>query len=146
MAEELRVFVRTALYLGVVGVVYWIVSREPAGTVLLIGLALAIAAFVAVAVAMVPAIVSDVRPRGRGLRRAISGLNRAIGFHERVEAPPPLEGGPDLVPLSSAWPIVTAGALVVIGLGLIFGAWLLLPGIVVLVMGLAGWISQLDPD
>jgi hypothetical protein len=35
VAEELRVFIRIALYVIVVGIIYWVVSYEEAGTALL---------------------------------------------------------------------------------------------------------------
>ena len=145
MAEELRFFLRTALYVVVVAAVYWFVSYEPAGTVLLVVLGVAIAGLLAIVVALAPRTVADLRPDGRGvLRRALGGLNRVIGFHEPRDRPAPLEGGPDLVPLSSPWPILTAGAIVVIGLGLIFGTWLLVPGVVLLGVSGVGWLTQLD--
>ena len=145
MAEEVRFFVRTLLYLVPVTIVYWIVSTEPAGTALLVALVVAVAAFAVAAILLAPAALGDLRPRGGTLvRRAVSTVNRAVGFHERVEAPPPLEAGPELVPVGSPWPIVAAAAIVVIGLGLIFGPWLLGPGIVLLALAGLGWLTQLD--
>lgn len=142
MAEEFRLFVRTALYLAAAGTVYWLVSREPAGTALLLGLLIGILAFVAAGLALAPGAGRDLRAAGgRGI---LGFVNRAIGFHERADAPPPLEGGPEIVPLSSAWPVVTAAAMVIIGLGLIFGSWLTVPGVVLLVIGGIGWLTQLD--
>ncbi len=145
MAEELRFFLRAALWTGGVAVVYWLVSYEPAGTVLLVATALAIVGLIAVLAALVPRTVDDLRSeRGGPIRRVAGAMDRVVGFHERTDRPAPLEGGPDLVPLSSAWPIVTAAAAVIIGLGLIFGTWLLVPGIVLLVGGCIGWLTQLD--
>ncbi|HVM24383.1 MAG TPA: cytochrome c oxidase subunit 4 [Candidatus Limnocylindrales bacterium] len=145
MAEELRFFVRSLLYLVPITVVYWLVSYEPAGTALLAALILAFIGFVAVAIHFAPSSISDLRPGSGGFAgRTLGAVNRAIGFHERVDAPPPLEGGPELVPTGSPWPILAAGAIVIAGLGLIFGAWLLLPGIVMLAWALLGWLTQLD--
>lgn len=144
MAEELRFFLRTGLYVTAVAVVYWLVSYEPAGTVLLVVLALAVAALIAVAAAFAPRTVDDLTGAGGPIRRSLGTLNRVIGFHERPDVAPPLEGGPEIVPLASAWPIVTAAAMVIVGLGLIFGTWLLVPGIALLVVGGVGWLTQLD--
>ena len=138
MAEEYRFFLRTGGWALLAGAVYWLVSRDVAGTILLAGLAVATLAFAGAAIAFAGA--SGGAPAG-GI---LAWLNRAIGFHESPDAPPPLEGGPELIALSSAWPIVTAGAAVVIGLGVIFGSWLTLPGVVLLVIGLFGWVTQLD--
>ena len=145
MAEELRFFVRSLLYLAPIAVVYWLVSDEPAGTALLVALVVAFVAFVALAVHFAPSAVSDLRPSGGGtLSRVVGAVNRAIGFHERVDAPSPLQAGSELVPVGSPWPILTAVAIVVIGLGLIFGAWLLVPGVVLLAATGLGWLTQLD--
>jgi len=145
VAEEIRFFARSLLYLVPLTIVYWVVSYEPAGTVLLVVLIVAFIAVVGIVVYHAPATISDLRPTGAGvLRRTISAVDRAIGFHERVDAPQPLEGGPDLIPVGSPWPIVTAAAIVIAGLGLIFGVWLLLPGIVLLGWALLGWLTQLD--
>ena len=145
MAEELRFFARSLLYLAPVTLVYWLVSDEPAGTALLVALVVAFVAFVALALHAAPSAAADLRPPpGNPLGRAVSAVNRAIGFHERVDAPPPLEARSELVPLGSPWPILAAAALVIIGLGLIFGAWLLLPGVVVLAAVGRGWLTQLD--
>ena len=48
------------------------------------------------------------------------------------------------MPLSSASPVISAAAIVLIGLGLIFGSWLIVPGVVLLVVGGIGWLTQLD--
>ncbi|MCV0404391.1 MAG: cytochrome c oxidase subunit 4 [Chloroflexi bacterium] len=139
MAEEFRLFFRTALYVGGAGLVYWLVSLDAPGTVLLVALTLALLAFVGMAIFLAP------RGAGAEGRSGVLGLlNRYIGFHEPVDAAPPLESGPELVPLGSAWPIITALGMVVIGLGLIFGAWLSLPGIGLVVWGAVGWLTQLD--
>jgi hypothetical protein len=145
VAEELRFFLRTALYVSVVAAAYWFVSREPTGTVLLVVLGIAIAVLLALVAGLVPRTVGDLRPdRGGIVRRALGRLNRLIGFHDPRDETPPLEGGPDLIPLSSPWPIVTAAGIVIVGLGLIFGAWLTVPGFLLLGAGGVGWLTQLD--
>lgn len=145
MAEELRFFLRIAVYVVGLAAVYWFVSYEPAGTVLLVVLGVALAAFLAVTGAVAPRSVTGLLPAGRGVvRTTLGGLDRLFGFHERPGERGPLEGGPEVVPLSSPWPILTAVGMVVIGLGLIFGAWLLVPGVALLVLGGVGWLTQLD--
>ena len=139
MAEEFRYFLRTAIYVGVAGGIYWLVSYEPSGTVLLAALLLAIVAFIGIAMFFARSAVAAT-PRGG----VLGWVDRVIGFHEQVDRPPPLEGGPELVPLGSASPVVTALALVVIGLGLIFGTWLIVPGLLLLLIGGWGWLTQLD--
>lgn len=139
MAEELRLFLRTGVWIVLAGLAYWLVSAEPAGTVLLGFLLVGLLAFVLLAAAFAPDSVGGLRGAG-----PIRLVNRLIGFEERVEDPPPLRSDPGIVPLASSWPVITAAALVLVGLGLIFGTWLLLPGIVLLVIGGLGWLTQLD--
>jgi hypothetical protein len=144
VAEELRFFLRTALYVAAVAVVYWLVSYEPAGTVLLVAVAAAVVGLLAVLIALVPRTVDDMTGHGGPVRRALGSVSRVIGFREPAGVAAPLEGGPDLVPLTSPWPVITAAALVLIGLGFVFGSWLLVPGVVLLIAGGIGWLTQLD--
>lgn len=139
MAEEFRYFLRTAVWVVIAGIVYWLLSYEAAGTALLAFLLLALVAFIAVGVLMA----------GGGWPAADTGrplawLNRVVGFHERADARAPMEAGAELVPLSSAWPVVTAVAFVLVGLGFIFGPWLTVPGVALLLVGGIGWLTQLD--
>ena len=138
MAEEFRFFLRTAVWVLIAGVVYWLLSYELSGTVLLGALLVAILAFLGVGLALARA-----RPVADG-SGVLAWLNRVIGFDERADASAPLEAGPELVPTSSSSPIISAAALVLIGLGLIFGAWLILPGVVLLIIGGVGWLTELD--
>jgi hypothetical protein len=140
MAEEFRFFLRTGVWVVIAGVVYWLLSYELSGTILLGALLLAILAFVGVGFALAQA-----RPMAEG-SGLLAWLNRVIGFHERADAPAPLAAGPELVPLSSSSPIISAAAFVLVGLGLIFGAWLIVPGVVLLIIGGVGWLTQLDAD
>lgn len=138
MAEELRAFLRAGIWALIAGGVYLVFVGEAAGTALLGAVIVAVVAFVAVGAAMAPRSLS-----GLGDGSLPGRVVRAVGFGEPRE-PDPLRGEPDVVPLASPWPIVTAAALVIVGLGLVFGAWLLLPGIALLVAGGIGWLVQLD--
>jgi hypothetical protein len=144
MKLEGVIFLVIAAFFLLIATVYWFVSYEPAGTVLLLVLGLALAAFLAVVAAKSPRSLAGLPPAGGMVRRALRGLDRLLGFHEPAGAAAPLEGGPDLVPLSSPWPIVSAAGMVIIGLGLIFGTWLLVPGLAILLLGGIGWLTQLD--
>lgn len=141
MAEELRLFVRTLLYVAAVAVVYWLVASEPAGTVLLVVLGVALAGFVAVLVSFARGRAFDPAGAARG---PLDTVNRVVGFADPASDEAPLEGHPDLVPTRSPWPIVTAAAAVLIGLGLIFGSWLAVPGLALLAFACVGWLTQLD--
>jgi hypothetical protein len=145
MAEELRFFLRTAVYSVVIATVYWFASYaetgayEWAGTVLLAFVVFSAGAFVFVTGIHVPAAWRST------VRDGVAGtLNRAFGMAEdpEVVASHPLDGGPDLLPTASPWPIIGGTAALFIGLGLVYGPWLLLPGIAVAIGTAIGWIAQ----
>ncbi|HET6650434.1 MAG TPA: hypothetical protein VFH79_09785 [Candidatus Limnocylindria bacterium] len=138
MAEEFRFFLRTGVWILIAGVGYWLLSYELSGTILLGALLVAILAFIGVGL-----VLAQARPVAEG-SGVLAWINRVIGFHERADAPAPLEAGPELVPSSSSSPIISAAAVILIGLGLIFGSWLIVPGVVLLVIGGIGWLTQLD--
>lgn len=138
MPEEFRYFLRTAAYALVAGAVYWAVSLEPSGTVLLAALVVALAAFILVGRAFSPA-----PPPVRGAS-LLARVNSFIGFADRPDQPGPMESAPGLVPLASASPILTAAGAVLLGLGLVLGPWIGVPGVIVLVTGILGWLRPLD--
>jgi hypothetical protein len=141
VAEELRFFLRSGIWVVGLAIVYWFATNEPAGTVLLGALGVAILAFILAIAYLVRATVDGLRPVGGPLRF----LNRVVGFHESPAAEtPPLGTDPGRIPLSSVWPILAAAAVVTVGLGLLYGAWLALPGVALGVVALYGWLVQLD--
>jgi len=146
MAEELRFFLRVAAYGLLITVVYWFLSYEVPGTLLLLAVALASAFFLAFVGAHVRAARSEVVPRGRGARRLLETGNRLIGFEEHageVHAAPLATSGDEPVVTASPWPILAATAAVLVALGLIYGPWLTAPGIVLAGIVVWGWVTQL---
>lgn len=138
MAEEFRLFLRTAAYIVIAGSVYWIVSLEPSGTVLLGALAAALVAFILVG----RGFSHDRSAPGAG--SLLAKVNAFIGFADRPDQPGPMESAPGLVPLASASPILSAAGAVLLGLGLVLGPWIGLPGLIVLLVGILGWLQPLD--
>ena len=145
MAEELRFFLRTAVYSVVIAAIYWFASYaetgayEWAGTVLLAFVVFSAGAFVFVTGIHVPAAWRST------VRDGVAGtLNRAFGMAEDpdIVARHPLEGGPELLPTASPWPIIGGTAALLMGLGLVYGPWLLLPGIAMAIGTAIGWIAQ----
>lgn len=147
MAEELRFFLRTGVYSIVVGTIYWFVSYEVAGSVLLAFVVFAALAFVGVAGAFVRTARSEVvPPDSSGVARAIGSLNRLLGFEEHAGAASSdgLTAGLEPIPTGSIWPLMGGIAALLVLLGLVYGPWLLLPGIALAAGTVWGWITQLD--
>lgn len=147
MAEELRFFLRTAIYSGVIAVIYWFASYDAVtgaydwvGTALLAATVLACAAAVAL--------------MGAFARRALHGApgsTLAVLGHWLLLTDPggeaddePLAAGLEPLPRSSIWPLVGAAAATCIGLGLVFGPWLTLPGLALLAWTAWSWVTQLQ--
>lgn len=129
MPEELRIFVRAGIYMALVTIVYWIVADEVAGTLLLGGLLLSSLVFVALA---------------RSIGRRPARRPSFVAFDEEGGEEAPLEIEEEPVVTTSAWPILGAGAALLIGLGLLYGPWLWVPGAALAGTAAYGWITQTD--
>jgi Cytochrome c oxidase subunit IV. len=148
MAEELRFFLRTAVYSVLIGVVYWFVSYEVAGSVLLAFVVLATLLFVGVSGAFVREARDEILPpSGSAGSRVVGSVNRLLGFEEHAGSTnsEPLAAGLEPIPTGSIWPFIAGLAALLLLLGLIYGPWLLLPGVVLSAGTVWGWIIQLDP-
>lgn len=133
MIEERRFFLRTALFASGIAVIYWFVSYETAGTVMLLAIGLT-AAFLMWVLA---------RHSGDGRRGPLGLLHDAVTFEEPEDASGPLaiEEGP--MPAMSYPPLAVAvGSGAVVG-GLVFGAWLWLPGAALVVGAAWRWYAEL---
>lgn len=146
MAEELRFFLRTATYSAIVGGVYWLLSYEVAGSVMLGAVVFATGLVVGVLFFAVRATRGEVDPRSGGpLGRAGVALARVVGFAEPrgPAGEQPVAAGLEPVPVGSVWPLVSGLAAVMVALGLVFGPWLSLPGLVIGGFAVWGWVTQL---
>ena len=114
MPEELRGPIGVALYIALVTVIYWLVADEVAGTLLMVFLVVAAAVLVLL---------------GRALRRPTD---------------PALEIEEEPVVTVSPWPLLGATAAMLIGLGLLYGPWLWVPGAALGAAATYGWITQTD--
>lgn len=147
MAEELRFFLRTAAYTAVIGILYWILSYEWAGSVMLAFVAVATGLVVVVFFLVVRATRGPLGDGGGGkVRRAGLAVARLVGFAEPRGAAgaEPLAAGLEPIPVGSVWPLLAAAAASMIGLGLVYGPWLSLPGVALAAITVWGWITQLD--
>ena len=122
---QARMFCGIGVFMAVIGTIYWFMSYEWAGTVLL-GLTAAMAFGSGVFLGW---------PRG--------------GHGGAAAAPggPPPEPGHDphdgvWVPEASIWPFAIGAGMVLVGNGLLLGRWLLIPAAVFLAWSLAGMVRQ----
>lgn len=129
MTEEIRFFVRTGIFVGGWGVVYWVRSYEVAGTILLGVVALAALGFALIGLVLVP---------------ETRAVKRKLGF-EKIEddAPAPMVTTDELFPTASIWPMLLALGALLVGLGLLYGAWLWLPGAAIGTSAGLSWFTQL---
>jgi hypothetical protein len=136
MPEEVAFFGRSATFGLVIAAIYWFVSYETVGTILLAGFGLASAfAFV-------------VLGRGRPRPRPHSGPLRdavaiAVGGDSR-EQPFEDEGG--AVPVASAAPFEIGAGLALVGLGLVFGVWFVLAGVLPIAFGAIDWLGSVGRE
>jgi hypothetical protein len=147
VAEELRFFLRTAAYSAVIGLIYWYVSYEVAGSVMLAFVVLATGLIVGVFAIAVRATRGELDPRRGGpMARAGAIVARLVGFAEPRGAAgaDPIAAALEPVPSGSVWPLVAGVAAALVGLGLVYGPWLTLPGIVLVGFAIWGWLTQLD--
>lgn len=123
MRTEPKFLLFAGMFSLVVAIVYWSLSHERAGSVLLLFMFLA------------PAFVGAYlvrrgwrlrRPEDRAEADPAEGAGAAVGrFHE-----------------ASAWPLVLALGAAVAAVGLVFGAWPLVLGLVVVALAVAGLIRE----
>ncbi len=146
MAEELRFFLRTGIYAGVIAAIYWFASYDPvqdtydwAGTALLVAAALA-----GLVVVAVMAVFSRRALHGRpGSTLAVLGRWLGLADPGGVADEAPLATGLDPIPRASVWPLMGGLSATLIGLGLVYGPWLWLPGIALLAWTAWSWVTQL---
>lgn len=117
-----RTMVGLGLFVIPFAVVYWFLSYEEAGSVLLVGIPLALlflGAYLVGAWRKAPELPED-EPDGVAPR------------HDEI----------GVFPSASIWPAVMAGGLTLFAFGFAYSGWLALPGIGVLAIGLGGLVIE----
>jgi hypothetical protein len=120
---EGRLFLAVGIFLFVVTGVYWLLSKDPTGTALLLlsgGLGAMIAFFL-----LFTAGRMDPRPEDRADAEISDGAGE-LGFFSP----------------HSYWPITVAAGAGLTGLGVIFGTWLMLLGLVLVVVTATGFLFE----
>lgn len=131
MPEEMRFLLRAGAYGLGISAIYYIVSGEIAGTILMFGFGLASLALLAV-------LWWERRRRGR----------RLTGPPWRwALLPPPDENGGltderAVMPAASLAPLTLAFGAALAALGLVFGPWLLAAATVPVIVGLRDWVRD----
>lgn len=123
MKAERLIFVLITIFFVVVAPIYWFVSGEIIGTVVLV-LTVAFCAMLAVYFTIQSRKI-DPRPEDRKDAEIVEGAGE-VGFF----------------PSTSIWPFWTALSVAVMSLGPVFGWWLTLLGIGMGVWALSGWVYQ----
>lgn len=117
-----RVFLAVGAFVLVLGAIYWGTAYEESGTVMLIVaglLSLWIGAYL-------------------WLRARTPGPAEAA---DAAAAPGPEEVAPYL-PHASVWPFTIGLGAATIANGLVLGTWLIVPGALIMVLGIAGFVRQ----
>lgn len=127
--EEVRFFGRIALYALVVGVVYWFLTYETAGTILLIGFGLC-ALFASLVLGHGTRGVAEQRSRGPAASPAAGGPDPERPLVDESGRLP----APGLAPLGMGFGLAMAA------LGIAFGPWLVLAGLVLVAWAGWGWL------
>ncbi len=128
MKVEWKLFTGAAVFAAVVGALYWFVSYEHAGTIMLI--------FSGAALLMVAAYLTVVGGRA-GARPSDRG-DADMGDEADLYGP----GEAEYYPSASVWPFLTAAGAVVLGFGLVFGAGVGSLGVLLLVAALGGYAAE----
>ena len=127
--EEVRYFGRISAYALVVGVAYWFLSYEAAGTMLLIGFGLATGAGFLVL---------------RSGARHAQGADAADDAAGQPDGPFADESGP--VPTRSGAPLAVGFGVAAVALAGAFGPWFIIAGAVPLLLGAADWLRSAEHE
>jgi len=120
---RIAVFARSALYFGAIGAIYWFLTYEVAGSVLLAGSALA-SAFVAIV-----------------LRLGLRGEQRAADVPE-IGPDGPFGDETGRLPAPTAAPLGVAFGLALVVLGLVFTGALVLAGAILVLLASREWLRS----
>jgi hypothetical protein len=123
MRLESLILLGVGIFFGIVGVIYWFTSYEDAGTLMLLGTCL---------LGLLPGSYYYFWHRRMGAR-----------LEDRPDASiEEGEGVIDSFPSTSIWPFVLGmGALLTLN-GLVFGVWLVIPGVCLIVTALIGVTAE----
>lgn len=142
MPEETRLFIRSFLFALVIAVVYWIVSSDYVGTILLGGFSVASLTLFSMLRRGQPT-RSVPAEFGRGLLSRIGDL---VGTTEHAGQEQPFEDESGRIPAGSGAPVLLGVGIALIGFGLIFGVWSMIAGAIPTLLGLRVWLREVSAE
>jgi Cytochrome c oxidase subunit IV len=137
-----RVFLAVGTFVLVIGAIYWATAYEESGTVMLIlaaVLALWIAAYLWLGTRSRAA--ERLEPDatvGRPQAGATVGEAAATGVAAAAEAPPAAH----YLPHASVWPFAIGLGAATVANGLVLGLWVIVPGVLLMALGIGGFVRQ----
>ena len=141
MTDEAGILLRVSIFGFVAGIVYWFLSYEWLGTValLLLGAGPGFAGLI---------LVLEQRQRGG------TGESRAVAMRRFAGIPPQDPPGPrdlaaedlGVLPLPTIWPLAASMGVAVLFTGLIYGLWLVILGLGLIVYAAWGWLAAVNRE
>ena len=136
VVEERRFFLRIGLFTIGAGIVYWFLSYEAAGSLMLV--------LVGVATVVLISLLrpfSDERATGSGPLGIARDL---LTFEDRGDDPSPIELADPTFPSLSLQPVMLSVGAGAVAVGMVFGAWLWIPGAILFAGAAWRWLTELD--
>jgi len=141
MTDEAGILLRVSIFGFVAGAVYWFLSYEWLGTValLLLGSGPSFAGLI---------LVQEQRHRGG------TGESRAVALRRLAGIPPQDPPGPEdlgaedlgVLPLPTIWPLAASLGVAMLFTGLIYGLWLVILGLGLIVYAAWGWLAAVNRE
>jgi Cytochrome c oxidase subunit IV len=141
MTDEAGILLRVSIFGFVAGIVYWFLSYEWLGTValLLLGAGPGFAGLI---------LVLEQRQRGG------TGESRAVAMRRLAGIPPQDPPGPEdlgaedlgVLPLPTIWPLAASLGVAMLFTGLIYGLWLVILGLGLILYAAWGWLAAVNRE
>jgi hypothetical protein len=141
MTDEAGILLRVPIFGFVAGIVYWFLSYEWLGTValLLLGAGPGFAGLI---------LVHEQRQRGG------TGESRAVALRRLAGIPPQDPPGPEdlgaedlgVLPLPTIWPLAASLGVAMLLTGLIYGLWLVILGVGLILYAAWGWLAAVNRE
>jgi hypothetical protein len=141
MTDEAGILLRVSIFGFVAGIIYWFLSYEWLGTValLLLGAGPGFAGLI---------LVLEQRQRGGTGESRADGLRRLAGIPPQDPPGPRDLAAEDLgvLPLPTIWPLAAALGFTILFTGLIYGLWLVILGLGLLLYAAWGWLAAVNRE